>query len=451
MQSRSYWDQYREKLVTADQAVKLVKSGDWIDYGTQNSRVVALDEALAKRKGELTDVKVWSLLTLLPPKILEVDPQCETFTWNSWHLSGLDRKIAGTGRPVYYSSMRYSELPRYVRDHIDPINVAMLQVCPMDRHGWFNFGPQNSHSRAVCERAEKVIVEVNHKMPRCLGGFEEAVHVSEVHCIVEGDNPAMVCLPASIPSEVDKKAAEYIIAQLSDDCCIQLGIGGMPNAVGMMIAESDLKNLGCHTEMLVDAYLDMYDAGRLTNHKKNIDPGKMVYAFALGSQRLYDFIDDNPMCASYPVNYTNKPSIAAINDKLISINNAMEIDLYGQVCSESSGTRMVSGTGGQLDFVLAGYESKGGKSIVCMPSSYQSKDGSIRSRIVPRLTDGAIVTDSRSVAQYIVTEYGIIEMKGRSVWQRAEGLINLAHPQFRDELIGHAARQGIWRKSNKIN
>lgn len=449
--SERYMNQYRDKLVSAETAVKVVKSGDWIDYGTQNSRVVALDEALAKRKGELRDVKVWSLLTLLPPKILEVDPEGETFTWNSWHLSGLDRKIAGTGKPVYYSSMRYSELPRYVREHIEPINVAMMQVCPMDKHGWFNFGPQNSHSKAICDRAEILIVEVNHNMPRCLGGYEEAVHISQVSYVVEGNNPPMVCLPETAPTEVDQKAAEFIIRELSDACCIQLGIGGMPNAVGKMIAESDLKNLGCHTEMLVDAYLDMQESGRLTNLKKNIDPGKLVYSFAVGSQRLYDFINDNPQCAIYPVNYTNKPAVAALNDKLVSINNAIEVDLYGQVCSESSGTRMVSGTGGQLDFVLAGYESRGGKSIICLPSCYEGKDGQKRSRIVPTLAEGAIVTGPRSAVQFIVTEYGIFEMKGKTVWQRAEGLINLAHPQFREELIKAAEMQGIWRKSNRIN
>ncbi|MEN6391560.1 MAG: acetyl-CoA hydrolase/transferase C-terminal domain-containing protein [Syntrophomonas sp.] len=445
-----YLNEYKKKLVSADEAVKVVKSGDWIDYGPMNAQVVALDQALARRKDELEDVKVWSLLTLRPPKIVEVDPEGQSFIWHSWHLSGLDRKMAGTGRPVYYSSIKYSELPRYVREHIEPIDVAMLQVVPMDRHGWFNFGPQNSHSKAICDRAKIVIVEINSKMPRCLGGHEEAVHISQVDYIVEGENPSLVQLPESSCSEIDKKAAQFIIKEMSDDCCVQLGIGGMPNAVGKMIAESDLKNLGCHTEMLVDAYIDLYEAGILTNLKKQINPGKLVYAFAVGTQRLYNFIDDNPQCASCPVNYTNKPSIAALNDKLITINNAIEVDLYGQVCAESSGTRIISGTGGQLDFVLAGYESRGGKSIVCLPSSNIGKDGKKHSRIVPTLTSGAIVTDPRSVAQYIVTEYGIFEMKGMSVWQRAEGLINLAHPDFRDVLIKDAERQGIWRRRHKI-
>jgi acyl-CoA hydrolase len=287
-------------------------------------------------------------------------------------------------------------------------------------------------------------------MPRCLGGYEESVHISQVDYIVEGDNPPLVPLAATPCSEVDKKAAQFIIAEMKDECCVQLGIGGMPNAVGKMIAESDLKNLGCHTEMLVDAYIDMYEAGQLTNLKKNIDPGKMVYAFALGTQKLYDFIDDNSQCASFPVNYTNKPGIAALNDNLVSINNAIEVDLYGQVCAESVGTKIISGTGGQLDFVMAGYESRGGKSIICLPSCKISSQGEKRSRIVPTLKPGAIVTDSRSVANYIVSEYGIFEMKGMSVWQRAEGLINLAHPDFRDDLVKDAESQGIWRRTHKI-
>lgn len=446
----NYIDEYKKKLVSADEAVKVIKSGDWIDYGSMSGQVIELDKALARRKDELQDIKIWSLLTMRTLQVMEVDPKGETFIWHSWHLSALDRKIAATGRPVYYSSIRYSELPRYVREHIEPIDVAMLQVGPMDKHGYFNFGPQNSHTRAVCERARIVIVEVNQNQPRCLGGYEEAIHISELDYIVEGDNPALPQLPAARSNEVDQKAAAFIIEEMRDNCCIQLGIGGMPNAVGKMIAESDLKNLGCHTEMLVDAYINMYEAGVLTNLKKNLDPGKMVYAFALGTQRLYDFIDDNPRCAIYPVTYTNKPAIAALNDNLITINNAIEVDLYGQVCSESSGTRIISGTGGQLDFVLAGYESRGGKSFICLPSCYTGKDGKIKSRIVPTLTPGAIITDPRSVADYIVTEYGKFTMKGMSVWQRAEGLINLAHPDLRDELIKAAEVQGIWRRTNKI-
>jgi acyl-CoA hydrolase len=236
---------------------------------------------------------------------------------------------------------------------------------------------------------------------------------------------------------------------MKDGSCVQLGIGGMPNAVGMMIAESDLKDLGCHTEMLVDAYVHMFNAGKLTGARKQLDPYKIVFTFALGTQILYDFINDNPWCATYPVNYTNRPSIAALNDNLVTINNAVEVDLYGQVCSESSGFRQITGSGGQLDFILAVYESRGGKSIVCLPSSYKDKDGKTRSRIVPFLPHGGIVTAPRSIAHIIVTEYGKFNLKARNTWQRAEGLINIAHPDTREELIKAAGEQGIWRNSNK--
>ncbi|HBK53970.1 MAG TPA: butyryl-CoA:acetate CoA-transferase [Syntrophomonas wolfei] len=445
----SFADEYRKKLVSADEAVKIVKSGDWIDFGSFCGQVRTLDKALAKRKDELKDVKIWTCVNPYPTEVNVADPEGDSFVWHSWHMSGADRKVAKT-KAVYYSSIVYSELPRYVREHIEPLAVAMLQVTPMDKHGYFNFGPQATHTRAVCDRAQKIIVEVNEKQPRCLGGYEEAIHISEVDYIVEGNNPPLPQLPDAASSEVDKKAAEFIIEEMKDECCVHLGIGGMPNAVGKMIAESDLKDLGCHTEMLVDAYVHMYEAGRLTGRKKNIDPGKMVYGFAVGSQRLYDFIDNNPLCASYPVNYTNRPSIAALNDNLITINNAIEIDLYGQVCAESVGTRIISGTGGQLDFVLAAYESRGGKSFICLPSCSE-REGKLESKIVPTLKTGAIVTDPRSVAHYIVTEYGKFAMKGMSVWQRAEGLINLAHPQLRDELIQAARAQGIWRRSNKIS
>ncbi len=442
--------EYKNKLVTAEEAVRVIKSGDWVDYGQFNGQVRALDKALAQRKDELRDVKIWSCVNPYPTEVNKVDVAGDSFVWHSWHFSGADRKIAATGKPVYYSSIKYSELPRYVRERIEPLDVAMLQVCPMDKHGYFNFGPQNTHSKAVTERAQIVIVEVNEKMPVCLGGYEEGIHISEVNYIVEGENPDLTQLPAPPLAEVDKKVAELIVEEIRDGACIQLGIGGMPNAVGMMIAQSDLKDLGCHTEMMVDAYVHMHEAGKMTGSKKNIDPYKMVCTFALGTKFLYDFLDSNPKCAFYPVNYTNKPEVAARNDQLITINNAVEIDLYGQVCSESAGTRHISGTGGQLDFVLAGWESRGGKSFVCMPSANIKGDKMV-SRIVPTLPPGSIVTDPRSIADCIVTEYGKYWMKGMSVWQRAEGLINIAHPDARDGLVKAAEAQGIWKKNNKIS
>ncbi|MEQ8200766.1 MAG: acetyl-CoA hydrolase/transferase C-terminal domain-containing protein [Syntrophomonadaceae bacterium] len=445
-----YMDEYKSKLVSADEAVKVIKSGDWVDYGEFSGQVRDLDQALAKRKDELKDVKIWSTVNPYPTAVNAVDITGESFVWNTWHASGADRNIAKTGKPVYYSSIKYSEVPRYIRERIEPIDVAMLQVCPMDKHGYFNFGPQCSFTKAVCDRAKVIIVEVNEKQPRCFGGYEEGIHISEVNFIVEGSNQPLPQVPSPPPTDIDNKVAEFILEEITDGCCVQLGIGGMPNAVGMAIAASDLKDLGCHTEMLVDAYVFMAEAGKLSGKYKGVDPGKMVFTFALGTQMLYDFIDENPKCATYPVNYTNRPSVSSLNDKLITINNAIEVDLYGQVNAESSGIRHISGTGGQLDFVLAGWDSRGGKSFICMPSANIGKDGKVRTRIVPTLAPGGIVTDPRSVADYIVTEYGKYAMKGMTVWQRAEGLINISHPAVRDDLIKAAEAQGIWRKSNRI-
>lgn len=224
----------------------------------------------------------------------------------------------------------------------------------------------------------------------------------------------------------------------------------MPNAVGAMIAKSDLKNLGVHTEMLVDSFVDMYNAGRITNTKKQLDYGKMAYTFAMGTKKLYDFLDSNPICASYPVSYTNDPDIICLQDNMVCINNAVEVDLYGQVASESDGPRHISGTGGQLDFIYGSYKSKGGKGLVCLASTYKEKDGTLKSRIKPTLGPGSIVTVPRSMNYYVVTEYGTALMKAKSTWQRAEALINIAHPDFREELIKEADKNNIWVRTNKI-
>ena len=445
----SYAEEYSKKLVSADEAVKVVKSGDWVDFGWCVTTPEALDVALAKRSDELFDVNLRGGILTKPLKMFEREDAVEHFTWNSWHMSGLERKLCGQGL-AFYAPVRYSELPGYYRQQIKHVDVAMFQVAPMDKHGFFNFGPSASHLAAVCECADHIIVEVNENMPRCLGGFEEGIHISKVDAIVEGGNPALGEIPAGgEPTEVDKKVAEQIVAQIPNGACLQLGIGGMPNAVGMMIAQSDLKDLGVHTEMYVDAFVDISKAGKITGAKKNIDKGRQTYAFGAGTKKLYDFIDDNPELMSAPVNYTNDIARVSSIDNFISINNAVSIDLYGQINAESAGTKHISGAGGQLDFVMGAHLSKGGKSFVCISSTFNKKDGTSESRITPILAPGSIVTDTRANAMNIVTEYGMVCMKGLSTWQRAEALISIAHPDFRDDLIAEAEKMGIWRKSNK--
>ena len=374
---------YQQKLTTAEEAVKIVKSGDWVDYGWCCNQPVALDKALAARKDELFDVKIHGGVTMWMPEVCKADDAGDHFTWNSWH-------------------------------------------------------------------AKKIIVEVNQNMPWVYGLTGTEINIRDVDMVVEGENPAVAAMGAGAPpTDVDRKVAEMIVKEIPNGACLQLGIGGMPNTVGSLIAESDLKDLGVHTEMYVDAFVDIAKAGKITGRNKNVDRGRQVYAFAAGTQKLYDYIKENPDVMAAPVDYTNDVQIIAKLDNFISINNAVDMDLFGQVNAESAGIKHISGTGGQLDFVMGAYLSKGGKSFICMSSTMTAKDGTVKSRIVPTLTNGSIVTDPRSCAHYIVTEYGMVNLKGMSTWERSEALIGIAHPDFRDELIKSAEAMHIWRKSNK--
>jgi butyryl-CoA:acetate CoA-transferase len=361
---------YADKRLSAEDAAALVKSGDWVDFGWTATTPVAVDAALARRLPQLTDVKFRGGILMAEPEIFKIEDPAAHFVWNSWHMSGIERKAVAKGF-CFYAPLRYSELPRYYRENVHPGDVAILQVSPMDAHGWFSFGPSASHMAAVCERAKKVIVEVNTNVPRCLGGYESGIHVSQVDGIVEGGNPPLPQMGGGgAPSEVDIAVAKLIVPQIPNGACLQLGIGGMPNAVGSMIAESDLKDLGVHTEMYVDAFVDISRAGKINGSRKTLDRGRQVFAFGAGTQKLYDFINDNPECMTAPVDYVNDIRSISAQDNFISINNAVDIDLFGQVNAESAGTKNISGAGGQLDFVLGAYLSHGGKSFICLSSTY---------------------------------------------------------------------------------
>jgi len=444
-----YRKMYETKLVSADQAAAVVKSGDWVDYGWCTGTTVAFDAALAKRMPELYDVNFRGGILMWVPEIFKIENPAEHLTWNSWHMGGIERKAIAQGFS-FYAPIRYSELPRYYRDSQTPLNVAVFQAAPMDEHGFFNFGPNASHMAAVCEKADTVIVEVNENMPVCLGGFENCVHISNVDMIIEGDNPAIGQMGGGgAASEVDEAVAELIVEEIPDGACLQLGIGGMPNAVGSLIAKSDLKDLGVHTEMYVDAFVDIAAAGKITGAHKGIDKGRQVYAFGAGTKKLYDYLNNNPECMSAPVDYTNDIRSISALDNFMSINNAVDVDLFGQVNAESAGVKHISGAGGQLDFVLGAYLSKGGKSFICCSSTFKTKDGQLKSRILPTLNQGSIVTDTRANIHYLVTEYGKVNLKGLSTWEKCAAIISVAHPDFRDQLIADAEKMNIWRRSNK--
>ena len=437
-----YQAMYQQKLTTAEEAVKVVKSGDWVDYGWCTNHPIALDKALAARKDELRDVKVRGGVTMWMPEIAKAEDAGEHFTWNSWHCSGIDRKIMTKGMG-FFSPMRYSELPRFYRENLT-VDVAMLQVTPMDSHGNFSFALAASHLADMLEKAKVIILEVNKNMPWVYGLTGCEINIKDVDYVVEGDNPEVAQLGGGgEPTAVDKAVAELIVPQIPNGACLQLGIGGMPNTIGAMIAQSDLKDLGVHTEMYVDGFVDMAMAGKLTGKNKALDKGRQVYAFAAGSKKLYDYVDRNPDVMAAPVDYTNDVRVLAQLDNFISINNAIDMDLFGQVNAESAGLKHISGTGGQLDFVMGAYLSKGGKSFICMSSTVTGKDGTVKSRIVPTLTPGSICTDPRSCVHYIVTEYGMVNLKGLSTWERAEALISIAHPDFREQLIQDAEKMHI--------
>lgn len=443
-----YLATYKKKLTTPTEAVKCVRSGDWIDYGWCVATADLLDKALAERWQELTGVKARGGVIFRKPAIMQVPDVAQHFTWNSWHMSGVDRKIVSEGA-TYYSPMRYSELPRFYRENVEPIHVAMFQVSPMDQHGYFSFGPSASHMTAMCERAEIIIVEVKKNMPRCLGGKEDCIHISQIDMIVEGDDSSLPQLGSVPPTEVDEAVAKLIVEEIPNGACLQLGIGGMPNTVGSLIVQSDLKDLGVHSEMYVDAFVDMSLAGKVNGSKKNVDRFRQAYAFGAGTQKMYDFLNDNPQCMSVPVDYTNDVRVISQIDNFISINNAVDVDLFGQINAESAGVRQISGTGGQLDFVMGAYLSQGGKSFICCSSSFKGKDGELKSRIVPKMAPGSIVTDARTCVHYLVTEYGKVNLKGTSTWERAERIISVAHPDLREQLIRDAESMNIWRRTNK--
>ena len=442
----NYLQEYRSKLKTPEEAVRIVKDGDWVDYTSNLGFPPLLDAALAARRDELHDVKIRGNLIFGPIRAAECDETREHFCYNSWHFSGYERKLSDRGL-CYFIPMVFRSNTLYYKHFLD-VNVAMMAVPPMDEHGNFSLSCATGVARGILEKADHVILEVREDLPYLYSAFDGTINISEVDAVVEGPHDPLPDLPTPKKAPEDLAIANLILPHIRDGAALQLGIGGMPNVLGELIAESDVKDLSMHTELCGDAYMVLDRAGKITNTRKSLYRGKGLTGMVFGSHELYKWADHNPYLLAAPLSYVNDVRTIAQFDDMISINNCIAVDLYGQVNAESAGMRHISGTGGQLDFLTGAAMAKGGKAFIAMTSTYKEKDGTLRSRILPHF-NGEIITDPRSQAYYIVTEYGAVNLCGRTTWERAERLISIAHPDFREDLIQAAEAQGIWRASNK--
>jgi acyl-CoA hydrolase len=441
-------EEYQRKRITAAEAAGLVRSGMWIDYGFGCGQPLLIDEALAGRASELHGVKLREMLNLSELQVVKVDPEQEHFIHNSWFFSSVGRKNHDR-KCCSFIPDNFGGHPRNYRQRLKEqglVDLAFISVTPMDQHGFFNFGGACSTQKAVCDTAGMVVVEVNASHPWVYGGYDEVLHISEVDYIVENHRDKIVELPVPEIAERDQKIAAHVVEEIEDGATIQLGIGAMPNAICQLLIKAGKKDLGIHTEMFTEGMIDLMQAGVVTNRAKSLHRHKAVFTFTFGSRRLYDFIDRNSALATFPVDYTNDPFVIARNHKQVSINKCLKVDLKGQVCAESSGFRQISGTGGQLDFARGAYLSQGGKSFLCLNATREGADGKLESNVRLMLEPGDTVTTPRSDVQYVVTEYGAVNLKGMTTWQTAKLLISIAHPDFRDELTEAALKVNLLTK-----
>ena len=430
-----YSEQYASKRMTAAETAALVKDGWLVGTDAALAEPVGFLSALAERagKGELSGVRVQTLLDVYPLEFYADPSLSGKLNGVSW-FSGAGARGAVNGGWADYIPNYYRDTPGHIRRNYC-YDVFCVSVSPMDKHGYFSLGATSSYSPAMIEKAERVFVEVNVNQPRAVCGTQ--LHISQVDAILEHDAVLPVLPPAKL-DEVSRTIGGYIAERIPDGACIQLGIGAIPDATGMALKSKH--DLGIHTEMFTDSMVELIECGAVNNSKKQIYRGQSVTTFAFGSKRMYDFIDDNPAIAILPVDYVNDPAVICQNDNMISINAALEVDLWGQVCAESVGTKHMSGTGGQVDYVRGAIQSRGGKSFIAFPST--AKGGTI-SKIKSVLTPGAVVTTSKNDVDYIVTEYGVAHLRGESLSSRARQLIEIAHPDFRDELRFEAKKRGI--------
>lgn len=420
----SWQELYRKKLATADQAVQHIKSGDKVVVAHATGEPTALTDAMVKNADHYENVELVHMVAM--GKAEYCKPELEkNFRHNSLFVGGTTRKAVAEGR-ADFTPVFFFEAPDYIRETLKP-DVALIHLSKPDEHGYCSFGISVDYTKPAAECAKTVIAQVNKNMPRTMGDC--FIHVSDLDYIVEDDTPLIELAPPKI-SEVERAIGENCASLIHDGDTLQLGIGAIPDAVLLFL--KDKKDLGIHSEMFSDGVVELVEAGVITNKRKTINRGKSVAAFLMGTKRLYDYVDNNPEVAMHPVDYVNDPRIICQNDNLISINSCVQVDLMGQVCSTSIGLTQISGVGGQVDFVRGANMSRGGKSIMAISST--ASHGKI-SKIVPFLDKGAEVTTSRNDVNYIVTEYGIAQLRGKNLSQRARALIEIAHPDFRPALI----------------
>lgn len=425
--SNSNWQvKCREKIKTPEQALEVLQPGDRIFIGSACGTPQKLVQALAQRPVE--DVEITHLLTLGVAPYAE-EKLAGRYRANSFFISANVRDAVQQGR-ADYTPIFLSEIPRLLRSGRLPIDVALIQVTPPDEHGFCSFGVSVDITKPAAEVARHIIAEVNPQMPRTLG--DSFIHSFQIETIVENDTPIYEFVTPG-ESEVARRIAKNVVDLIADGSTIQVGYGGIPNAILLYLKGK--KDLGVHTEVFSDGIIDLIEAGGITNRRKTLHPGKVIASFAMGSQRLYNYIHNNPMFEFHPVDYTNDPFVIAQNEKMVSINSALEIDLTGQVCADSVGYKFYSGIGGQLDFIRGAARAKDGKPIIVLKST---RDKDQFSRIVPVLSEGAGVVTSRGDVHYVVTEWGVAYLHGKSIRERALALISIAHPKFRAELLKKA-------------
>jgi 4-hydroxybutyrate CoA-transferase len=417
-------DIYNSRLVSAEYAVTKIISGNRVVLGHAAGQPSVLSDAMVANKENYRDVEIVHMGTMGKGDYAKEGME-EYFKVNSIFVAENTMDAVTSGRGDYTPCF-FHQLPELFKNGQMPVDVALIQVSEPDEHGCCSFGVSNDYTKPAAESAKIVVAEVNKEMPRTLG--DSFIHVSDIDYIVEVSHPIFELKPPKIGS-VEKAIGKNCAELIEDGSTLQLGIGSIPDAALLFL--KDKKDLGIHSEMISDGVVDLVEAGVITNKRKSIHPGKSIVTFLMGTKRLYDYANNNPNVELHPVNYVNSPSVIMQNSKMVSINSCVQVDLMGQVCSESLGLKQISGVGGQVDFIRGSSMCPDGKSIIAIPST--AAKGKV-SRIVPFLDKGAAVTTSRNDVDYIVTEYGIAQLKGKTLKARASALINIAHPDFRDAL-----------------